>query len=156
MIGEHINGVMALLERIDAGNLEDKLQKQLTQLRNEFMDVEAKIDRNRFYIRNIAPTMAEGLLTKGEANELRARYEAEQGVLEKKQSGILEQIRQIEDGTLLECHWAKQFEPYFGHTSFSRKDIAMLIEAIFLHRDKRIEIYFVHDQEYQYIRQMME
>ena len=147
---------MALLNRIAAGNLEDKLQKQLTQLRNEFMDVEGKIDRNRFYVRNIAPTMAEGLLTKQEASELRARYEAELDTLEKKQSDILEQIRQIEDGTLLECHWAKQFEPYFGQTSFSRKDIAMLIEAIFLHKDKHIEIHFVHDQEYRYIRQMLE
>ena len=127
-----------------------------TRLRDEILAVETKIDRKRFYIRNKAPTMAEGLFTKGEANELRARYEAELDTLEKKQSGILEQIRQIEDEILLECRWARQFEPYFGQTSFSRKDIAMLIEAIFLHRDKRIEIHFVHDQEYRYIRQMLE
>ena len=68
----------------------------------------------------------------------------------------MEQIRQIEDGTLLECNWAEQFMPYVGQTSFSRKDVAMLIEAIFLHKDKHIEIRFVHDPEFQYIRKMLE
>ena len=156
MIGEHIDGVMSLLKRIAAGGLEDKLEKQVMRLRDEIRAVEAKIDRQKRLIRTLAPSIAEGLITKEEANQYRAKFEAEQNALEKKQSGILEQIRQIEDGTLLECNWAKQFMPYVGQTSFSRKDVAMLIEAIFLHKDKHIEIRFVHDPEFQYIRKMLE
>lgn len=68
----------------------------------------------------------------------------------------MDQIREIEDGTLLECKWAEQFVPYGGQTSFSRKDVAMLVEAIFLHKDKHIEVCFVHDQEFQYIRKILE
>lgn len=156
MISEHIDSVMSLLERIAAGNLEDKLQKQITWLRDEVRKIDAEIDKQRFLIRGLAPAMTEGLLTKQEANELRARFEAEQDALEKKRSGILEQIRRIEDGTLLECSWAKHFMPYVGQTSFSRKDVAMLIEAIYLHKDKHIEICFVHDPEFRYIRQVLE
>ena len=32
----------------------------------------------------------------------------------------------------------------------------MLVESIFLHRDKQVELHFVHDQEFEYIRQMLE
>ena len=156
IIGEHIDDVMSLLKRIAAGNLEDKLQRQITRLQDEAQAVETEIDRQRFLIRKLAPTMAEGLLTKKEANELRARFETEKDTLEQRQSGILEQIRQIENGTLLKCEWAELFKPYFGQTSFSRKDVAMLIEAIFLNKDKHIEIRFVHDPEFQYIRQVLE
>ena len=60
---------MALLERIAAGNLEYKLQKQITRLQNESQAVEIQIDRQRFLIRKLDPTMAEGLLTKREAKD---------------------------------------------------------------------------------------
>lgn len=156
MIAERIDDVMSLLKQIAAGDFEDKLQKQVMRLRDEIRAVEAKIDRQKHLIRTLAPSMAEGLITKEEFDQYRAKFEAKQNVLEKKQSDILEQIRQIEDGTLLECSWAEQFMPYIGQTSFSRKDVAMLIEAIFLHKDKHIEIRFVHDLEFQYIRKMLE
>ena len=156
IIAERIDDVMSLLKQIAAGGLEDKLQNQVIRLKDEIRAVEVKIDRQKRLICTLAPSMAEGLITKKEANQYRVKFEAEQNALEKKQSGILEQIRQIEDGTLLECSWAEQFMPYIGQTSFSRKDVAMLIEAIFLHKDKHIEVRFVHDLEFQYIRKMLE
>lgn len=60
------------------------------------------------------------------------------------------------DRTILKCEWAKQFAPYLGQTEFSRKDVVMLVESIFLHKDKQVELHFVHDQEFEYIRQMLE
>ena len=60
------------------------------------------------------------------------------------------------DRTILKCEWAKQFAPYLGQTEFSRKDVVMLVETIFLYKDKRLELRCVHDQEFEYIRQMLE
>lgn len=59
-------------------------------------------------------------------------------------------------GKILECEWAKQFTSYADRTEFSEKDVFMLVKAIFLHKDKRFELHFVHDQEFEYIRQMLE
>jgi len=156
MIQDHVENVMSLRERIAAGNLEDKLEKQIMQLRDEIQAVDKSIDRQQFLIRKLEPTMAEGLLTKKEADDLRNGFEKTLDTLAQKRSSILEQIQQIEDGTILECKWVEQFIPYAGQTAFCRKDVAMLVEGILLYRDKHIEIRFVHDQEFQYIQQMLE
>jgi len=100
--------------------------------------------------------MAEGLLTKEEADELRGRFEAALDPLEQKRTNILDQIQQIENGTTLECNWAEQFLPYAGQTNFCRKDVAMLVETILLYKDKRIEIHFVHEQDFRYIWEVLE
>lgn len=44
----------------------------------------------------------------------------------------------------------------WARLNFSRKDVVMLVESIFLHKDKQVELHFVHDQEFEYIRQMLE
>ncbi len=155
IIRDHIDDVMALLERIAAGNLEDKLQKQTRRLQEKSQAVESMIERKRAVIRSLESSIMDGIVTLEEADELRTSFESEQASLEQKRHALLEQIQQIQDGTVLQCKWAECFMPYREQTTFSHKDIAMLVEAIFLHRDKRIEIRFVHDQEFQYIQQML-
>ena len=78
MIAERIDDVMSLLKQIVVGDFEDKLQKQVMRLRDEIQAVEVKIDRQKRLIRTLAPSMAEGLITKKEANQYRAKFEAEQ------------------------------------------------------------------------------
>jgi len=156
MIQEHIDDVMALLERIAAGNLEDKLQKQIRRLQEDIQAVEAMIERKQAIIRSLEPSMMDGIVTREEADELRASFESDQAALEQRRHALLAQIQQIQDGTVLQCKWAECFTPYREQTAFSHKGVAMLIEAIFLHRDKRIEIRFVHDQEFQNIQKMLE
>ncbi len=156
IICEHINDVISLRRRIAAGNFEDKLKKQIQRLKDDIQAVDIDIEKKQRLIRRLEPDMAEGLLTKEEVYQFREEFGAERNDLEKKRNRILDQIREIEDGTLLECGWAEQYVPYAGQTSFSRKDVAMLVEAIFLHKDKHIEVCFVHDQEFQYIRKILE
>lgn len=155
MIQEHIDEIVSLRQRIAAGNLEDKLQQQITRLQEHIQTIELEIDKKQFFIRKLEPTMREGLITAEEVNELRNKFESEQRALEQDRNELLKQIRQIEDGTVLELPWTEQFMPYVGQTTFSRKDIAMLVETIFLYKDKHIEIHFVHDKEFQYIQQML-
>ncbi len=45
MIRKRIDQVISLRERIAAGNLEDKLEKQIVRLRNEIQEIEKGIDR---------------------------------------------------------------------------------------------------------------
>ena len=156
MICGRINEIISLRKRIAAGNLEDKLQKKIKCLQDDIRKVNIQIDRQQFLIRKLDPTMTEGLITKAEAYKLRQDFEEKMDALEKERRDILTQIRKIENGTLLECSWAEQFMPYAGQTSFERKDVVMLVESIFLYKDKHIEVRFVHDLEFQYIRKILE
>ena len=114
------------------------------------------MSRKRQLIESLEPSMADGIITSEEANELRRNYQNELNTLKQRKQKIREEIQKIEDRTILDCEWAKQFIPYAGQTEFSRKDVVMLVESIFVHKDKRIEVHFVHDQEFEYIRQMLE
>lgn len=60
------------------------------------------------------------------------------------------------DRTILKCEWAKQFAPYLGQTEFFTKRCGDAGGVNFLHKDKQVELHFVHDQEFEYIRQMLE
>lgn len=156
MIRARVNSVTALLEQIAAGNLEGKLQKEMERLQEALQAAEAIIERKQAVIRSLEPSMRDGIITKEEADELRAGFEAEVVDLEQSRHGLLKQIRQVQDGTILQCKWAEHFMPYAGQAVFSRKDIVMLVETIFVNRDKHIEIRFVHNQEFQYIRKILE
>ena len=103
-------------------------------------------------IESLEPSIADGIITSEEADELRRSFQNELNTLSRRK----QEIQRVEDRTILDCEWAKQFIPYTSQTEFSRKDVVMLVESIFLHKDKRIEVHFVHDHEFEYIRQMLE
>jgi len=48
MIRERIDQVISLRERIAAGNLEDKLEKQIVRLRNQIQEIEKALTGSSF------------------------------------------------------------------------------------------------------------
>ena len=114
------------------------------------------IIENVFLIASLGPNIAAGIITSEEADKLCSSFQDELDILGQRKQKIREEIQRIEDRTILECEWAKQFTPYAGRTELSRKDVAMLAESIILHKDKRVELHFVYDHEFEYVRQMLE
>lgn len=155
-IREHINQVISLCNTIATEDLGDKLLRQIQRLQGQIGKVEQLASKKRRLIESLEPSMADGIITSEEADELHRSFQNELNTLRQRKQEIQEEIQRIEDRTILECEWAKQFIPYAGQTEFSRKDVVMLVESIFVHKDKRIEIHFVHDHEFEYIRQMLE
>lgn len=107
-------------------------------------------------IESLEPSIADGIITSEEADEPRRSFQNELNTLSRRKQEIQEGIQRVEDRTIFDCEWAKQFIPYAGQTEFSRREMVILVESIFVHKDKRIEVYFVHDHEFEYIRQMLE
>lgn len=155
-IREHIHQVVLLCSTIATEDLEDKLLCQIQRLQSQISKVEQLASKKRRLIESLEPSMADGIITSEEADELRRSFQNELNTLSRRKQKIQEEIQRVEDRTILDCEWAKQFIPYTSQTEFSRKDVVMLVESIFLHKDKRIEIHFVHDHEFEYIRQMLE
>ncbi|MDE7219253.1 MAG: recombinase family protein [Oscillospiraceae bacterium] len=153
---EHIEQVVSLCNVIATEDLEDKLLRQVQRLQSQIGKLEQLALKKRQLIESLEPSMADGIITSEEADELRRSFQNELNALRQRKQEIQEEIQKIEDRTILECKWAKQFIPYAGQAEFSRKDVAMLVESIFLHKDKLIEIHFVHDHEFEYIWQMLE
>lgn len=155
-IREHVDQVVSLCHRIAEDDLEDKLLRQVQRLQGQRGKIEEFAAKKRQLIESLEPSMADGIITSKEADDLRRDFQSELEQLALQKQKIQEEMRRIEDRTILECEWAKSFTPYAGQICFSRKDVVMLVESIFLHRDKQVELHFVHDQEFEYIRQMLE
>lgn len=155
-VQEHIEQVVSLCNMITTNDLGDKLHRQILRLQTQIEEVDRAAERQQFLIASLEPNIADGIITSEEADKLCSSFQDELDILGQQKQKIREEIQRIEDRTILECEWAKQFTPYAGQTEFSRKDVAMLVESIFLHKDKRIELHFVHDHEFEYIRQMLE
>ena len=155
-IREHIEQVASLRNMIAVDDLKDKLRRQILRLKTQIGELEQAAARQQFLIASLEPNTEDGMITSEEADELRRSFQNELNTLRQRKQEIREEIQKIEDRTILECEWAKLFAPYAGQTEFLRKDVAMLVESIFLHRDKQVELHFVHDQEFEYIRQMLE
>ena len=142
-IREHINQVVSLCSTIVTEDLEDKLLRQVQRLQSQIGKVEQLMSRKRQLIESLEPSMADGIITSEEANELRRNYQNELNTLKQRKQKIREEIQKIEDRTILDCEWAKQFIPYAGQTEFSRKDVVMLVESIFVNNVKRLKILFL-------------
>lgn len=155
-IREHINQVVSFCTMIATNDLGDKLLQQVQRLQNQIGKVERLASKKRQLIASLEPSMADGIITSEEADGLRRSFQNGLNTLRQRKQEIREEIQKIEDRTILECEWTKLFTPYADRTDFSRKDVVMLVEAIFLHDDKQLELHFVHDQEFEYIRQMLE
>lgn len=155
-IRDHVDQVVSLCHRIAEDDLADKLLRQVQHLRDQSRKIEEFAAKKHQLIESLEPSMADGIITSKEADDLRKDFQSELKRLALQKQEIREEIQKIEDRTILECEWAKSFTPYAGQISFSRKDVVMLVESIFLHRDKQVELHFVHDQEFKYIRQMLE
>lgn len=153
---EHIEQVVLLCNMIATDDLEDKLHRQILRLQAQIKEADQTAARQQFLIASLEPNIADGIITSEEADELRSSFQNELSTLNRRRQEIREEIQKIEDRTILKCEWAKQFTPYVGQTEFSRKDVVMLVESIFLHKDKRVELHFVCDQEFEYIRQMLQ
>lgn len=141
---------------IATDDLEDKLHRQILRLQVQIGEVDQEASRQQFLIASLEPNITDGIITSEEAGELCSSFQDKLDMLGQRKQKLQEEIQRIEDRTILECEWAKCFTPYAGQISFSRKDVVMLVESIFLHRDKQVELHFVHDQEFEYIRQMLE
>lgn len=155
-IREHIEQVVSLCDMIATDDLEDKLHRQILRLQVQIGEVDQEAARQQFLIASLEPNITDGIITSEEADELRSSFQDKLDILGQRKQKFREEIKRVEGRTVLECEWAKSFTPYAGQISFSRKDVVMLVESIFLHRDKQVEFHFVHDQEFEYIRQMLE
>lgn len=156
MISSRIAEIIEMLRKLASGDHGDKFQNQITLLQKEVRKIDSEIECQRFLIESLQPSLREGLITKAESITFRDSFQTKKDQQEREKAQILKKIRWIREISASKCEWAEQFVLRNGQTEFSRKDIAMLIEYVFLYRDKHMEIRFAHDQEFQYIKQIME
>ena len=156
MISSRIAEIIEILQKLASGDHGDKFQNQITLLQREVSKIDSEIERQRFLIESLQPSLREGLITKAESITFRDSFRTKKDQQEQEKAQILKKIRWIREISASKCEWAEQFVLRNGQTEFSRKDIAMLIEYVFLYRDKHIEIRFAHDQEFQFIKQIIE
>ncbi len=156
MINVHIAEVIEMRQKLESGDYEDKFQNRIAFLQEEVGKTDSEIRHQDYLIGSLQPSYRKGIITAKEVGMLRNSFQTKKDRLKWEKEKLLKEIRWIRDNSAAKCEWAEQFIIRAGQATFSRKDIAMLVEYVFLYRDKHIEIRFAHDQEFQYIKQIME
>ena len=156
LMNTHIIEVMEMRQKLASGDYNDKFQNQIALLQEEVNGMDREIDRQQYLIDSLIPNFRKGIISKTECQWLRESFQTKLNQVKWEKEKLLKKIRWVRDNSAAKCEWAEQFAIRAGQTVFSRKDIAMLVECVFLYRDKHIEIRFAHDEEFQYIKKIME
>lgn len=156
MISDHITEVVEMRQKLTSGDYDDKFQNQIALLQKEVHEMNREIEHHQRLMDSLMPNFRKGIISKAECQDLRDSFQTKQDRLKWEKEKLLKKIRWISDNSAAKCEWAEQFTIRAGQTAFSRKDVAMLVEYVFLYKDKHIEIRFAHDEEYQYVKQIME
>lgn len=156
LMNAHIIEVMEMRQKLASGDYDDKFQHQIALLQKEVNKMDCEIDHQQHLIDCLIPNFRKGIISKSECQWLRESFQTKLDQVKWEKKKLLKKIQWIRDNSAAKCEWAEQFAIRAGQTVFSRKDVAMLVEYVFLYRDKHIEIRFVHDEEFQYIKKIME
>lgn len=156
MISARITEIIEMRQSLASGDYDDKFQNHIALLQEKVNKMDREIERYEYLLDSLMPNFREGILSKSEYRDLRESFQLKRDQTKWEKEMLLKKIRWIRENSLAKCEWAEQFTLRAGQAVFSRKDIAMLVEYVFLYRDKHIEIRFAHDQEFQYIKQIME
>lgn len=156
MISARITEIIEMRQSLASGDYDDKFQNHIALLQEKVNKMDREIERYEYLLDSLMPNFREGILSKSEYRDLRESFQPKRDQTKWEKEKLLKKIRWIRENSSAKCEWAEQYTLRAGQTAFSRKDIAMLVEYVFLYRDKHIEIRFAHDQEFQYIKQIME
>ena len=83
--------------------MEDKLLRQVQRLQGQGEKIEEFAAKKRQLIESLEPSMADGIITSEEADELRQSFQNELNTLRQRKQEIRKEIQKIEDRTILEC-----------------------------------------------------
>lgn len=156
MINARVTEVMEMCQNLASGSYDDKFQSEIKLLQKEVDTLDREIEHQKYLLDSLMPNFRESIISKSDYRHFQELFQTKQEQLRWEKEKLLKKIRWAKDNSAAKCEWAEQFTVRAGQTVFSRKDVAMLVEYAFLYKDKHIEIRFVHDEEFQYIKKIME
>ncbi len=93
----------------------------------------------------------DGMISREEYREMKKNYAALQAEAEAQADGMREEMCRVLEITVNGCGWMEQFKKYRNITQLDRVIVVSLIDRIYIYRDKRVEIAYNWQDEFQWL-----
>lgn len=148
----HIQEVIDLSDLLDMTETARLKQAGMQKLQARLTRKQEEIERYQTLLRSLYESLTDGIIDRQEYEELKKSYARRRAEAEEQAEALQEQMgRDLEDH-LLGRGWMEQFKKHANITELDRRIVVSLIERILVYRDRRIEIVYRFQDEFQ--RQM--
>lgn len=122
-----------------------KLQARLKKKQEE-------IERYQTLLRSLYESLTDGIIDRQEYEDLKKTYARRRAEAEEQAETVQRKMEQDWEDNLLGRSWMEQFKKHANITELDRRIVVSLIERILVYHDRRVEIVYRFQDEFQ--RQM--
>lgn len=149
-LGRHIRNVIdlsGLLELTDAAALQ---QAGVRKLQGRLEKKQEEIDRYQRLLRSLYESLTDGIIDREEYQALKKTYTTSRDEAEGQAEALREEMGRTLELTVNNKGWMEQFRKRQNITALDREIVVSLIERILIYKDRRVEIVYRWQDEFQY------
>lgn len=146
----HIQNVIdlsALLELTDTAALQ---QAGVRKLQGRLDKKQEEIDRYQRLLRSLYESLTDGIIDREEYQALKKTYTAGRDEAEGQADALREEMSRTLEHTINNRDWMEQFRKRGNIVALDREIVVSLIERILIYKDRRVEIVYRWQDEFQY------
>ena len=148
----HIQEVIDLSDLLDMTETARLKQAGMQKLQARLAKKQKEIERYQTLLRSLYESLTDGIIDRQEYEELKKTYARRRAEAEGQAEALQEQMSRDLEDHLLGREWMEQFKKHANITELDRRIVVSLIERILVYHDRRIEIVYRFQDEFQ--RQM--
>ena len=151
----HIRNVIDLADLLALTDTAQLQKAKVQKLRERLNQKEAEIDRYQRLLCSLYESLADGLIDQAEYQNLKKNYTDRRTHAEEQADAIREEMEQELNNFNQGLGWVEQFRKHQNIEALDRFVVVTLIERILICRDRRVEIVYRWQNEFQWYLELL-
>lgn len=152
---KHIRDVIDLADLLALTDTAQLQKAKVQKLRERLDAKEAEIDRFHRLLCSLYENLADGLIDQSEYQNLKKSYTNRRAHAEEQAEAIREEMEQELNNSDQGLGWVEQFRTYQNIETLDRPAVVRMIERILIFRDRRVEIIYRWQNEFQWQTELL-
>ncbi len=152
---KHIRDVIDLSDLLALTDTAQLQKAKVQKLRERLETKEAEIDRFHRLLCSLYENLADGLIDRSEYQNLKKNYTNRRAHAEEQADAIRAEMEQELNNSDQGLGWVEQFRRHQNIESLDRSIVVQLIERILIFRDRRVEIVYRWQNEFQWQTELL-
>lgn len=152
---KHIRDVIDLADLLALTDTAQLQKAKVQKLRERLDAKEAEIDRFHRLLCSLYENLADGLIDQSEYQNLKKSYTNRRAHAEEQADAIREEMEQELNNSDQGLGWVEQFRKYQNIETLDRPAVVRMIERILIFRDRRVEIIYRWQNEFQWQTELL-
>ena len=152
---KHIRDVIDLADLLAMTDTAQLQKAKVQKLRERLDTKEAEIDRYQRLLRSLYESLADGLIDQSEYQNLKKSYTNRRAQAEEQANAIREEMEQEINHSDQGLGWIEEFRRYQNIEVLDRSIVVRLIERILIFRDRRVDIVYRWQNEFQWQTELL-